>query len=77
MEIHLFTRRKDPMKKNVFLRSLYGFADSIVMIVFLFYFSEWLVIDQHVTELRYNISLIGASVLFILLAPILGKKVDQ
>ena len=35
-------------KKNIFLWTLYDFANSIVMIVFFLYFSQWLVIEKNV-----------------------------
>ncbi len=63
-------------RKNVFLWSLYDFANSIVMIVFLFYFSQWLVIDTGRPDWWYNATLIISSVLFIITAPIAGHMVD-
>jgi UMF1 family MFS transporter len=65
------------MKKNIILRALYDFANSLVMIIFLFYFSQRLVIDQGVAEIWYNVSLIAASGIFILISPYLSKLVDQ
>ena len=65
------------MRKNIFLRALYDFANSIVMIVFLFYFSQRLVVERWVSEMRYNGSLIMSSILFILIAPFISKKTDQ
>lgn len=73
----VFTSLPLSMRKNIALRALYDFANSIVMIVFLFYFSQWLVVEQHVSELRYNLLLVAASLLFILLAPYLGKLIDH
>ncbi len=64
------------MKKNIFLWSLYDFANSIIMIVFLFYFSQWIVIDSHKPDWWYNATLIISSVLFIVIAPIFAKKID-
>ncbi|MCR4274914.1 MAG: MFS transporter [Candidatus Campbellbacteria bacterium] len=43
---------------------------------FLFYFSQWLVIDQGKPAWWYNIALVVASVLFIFTAPIISKKID-
>lgn len=63
-------------KKKLFLWSLYDFANSIVLIAFLFYFSQWLVIDHGKPAWWYNVSLIVSSVLFILVAPVLSKKID-
>ena len=64
------------MKKNIFVWSLYDFANSIIMIVFLFYFSQWLVIDSGKSDWWYNGTLIVSSLLFIILAPILSKRLD-
>src|SRR3989344_2200339 len=63
-------------KRNLWLWSLYDFANSIVLMAFLFYFSQWLVIDQGKPAWWYNISLIVSSVLFIVTAPIISKKID-
>ncbi len=65
------------MKKNIFLWSLYDFANSIVMIVFLFYFSQWLVVDSGKPDWWYNATLVISSVLFILTAPVAGQILDS
>jgi hypothetical protein len=64
------------MKKNVFLWALYDFANSIVMIVFLFYFSQWLVVDSGKPDWWFNATLIMSSLLFILTAPVAGQRLD-
>ena len=43
---------------------------------FLFYFSQWLVINQNRPAWWYNITLVVSSALFIISAPILSKKID-
>lgn len=63
-------------KKPLFLWSLYDFANSIVLMAFLFYFSQWLVIDQGKPAWWYNVSLIVSSALFIFTAPMVSKKID-
>ncbi len=55
---------------------MYDFANSIVLMAFLFYFSQWLVIDQGKPAWWYNISLVVSSLLFIITAPIVSKKID-
>ena len=65
------------MKKNIFFWSLYDFANSIVMIVFLFYFSQWLVVDSGKPDWWYNATLVISSVLFILTAPVAGQRLDS
>lgn len=64
------------MKKNIFLWSLYDFANSIIMIVFLFYFSQWLVVDSGKPDWWYNATLIISSLLFMLTAPVAGQRLD-
>lgn len=63
-------------KKNIFFWALYDFANSIAMMAFLFYFSQWLVINQGKPIWWYNLALIISSVLFIVTAPIISKKID-
>ncbi|MEK7185026.1 MAG: MFS transporter [Patescibacteria group bacterium] len=62
--------------KKLFLWSLYDFANSLVMMAFLFYFSQWLVVDQGKPAWWYNVALILSSGFFILTAPIISKKID-
>ncbi len=64
------------MKKRIAYWALYDFANSMVLIAFLFYFSQWLVVDQGKPAWWYNGALIIASVLFVLAAPYLSKKID-
>ncbi|MBA4320110.1 MAG: hypothetical protein C0412_17055 [Flavobacterium sp.] len=64
------------MKKNIFLWAFYDFANSIVYIVFLFYFSQWLVVDSGKPDWWYNATLIIASILFILTAPVMAQRLD-
>lgn len=63
-------------KKRLFIWSLYDFANSIVLMAFLFYFSQWLVIDQGKPAWWYNTALVVSSVLFIITAPFVSKKID-
>ncbi|MDB5259329.1 MAG: hypothetical protein JWO73_537 [Candidatus Taylorbacteria bacterium] len=65
------------MKKNIFLWSLYDFANSIIMIVFLFYFSQWIVVDSGKPDWWYNATLVVSSILFILTAPSIGRRIDM
>ena len=64
-------------KKNVFLWTLYDFANSIVSIVFFLYFSQWLVIDRGVADFWYNMIFAVGSALLLLTAPILGSIADK
>lgn len=64
------------MRRNIYLWALYDFANSIIMIVFLFYFSQWLVVDSHKPDWWFNATLIVSSILFILTAPVIGQRLD-
>jgi UMF1 family MFS transporter len=64
------------MKKNILLWSLYDFANSIIMIAFLFYFSQWLVVDSGKPDWWYNATLIISSAIFIVVAPFLARRLD-
>lgn len=63
--------------KNIFLWSLYDFANSIVMIVFFLYFSQWLVIDGGVSDFWYNSLFILSTILLVSTAPIVSVIADK
>ncbi len=65
------------MNRKIAYWALYDFANSIVLIAFLFYFSQWLVIDRGKPAWWYNGALIASSLLFIATAPYLSKKIDS
>ncbi|MDP2629602.1 MAG: MFS transporter [Candidatus Harrisonbacteria bacterium] len=65
------------MKKKIAYWALYDFANSLVLISFLFYFSQWLVINQGRPAWWYNSSLILSSALFILTAPFVSRLIDR
>lgn len=64
-------------KKNIFLWSLYDFANSFPTIAFFLYFSQWLVIDHQVADIWYNLIFVGSSILLVLTAPIFGSISDK
>lgn len=64
-------------KRNIFLWALYDFANSIVMIAFLFYFSQWLVVDHGKPSWWFNASLVVSSALFIVSSPFLSRQIDR
>ena len=64
-------------KKNIFLWTLYDFANSIVTIVFFLYFSQWFVVDKGVADFWYNMIFTIGSALLLLTAPILGSIADK
>ncbi len=65
------------MKKNIALWTLYDFANSFVLMAFLFYFSQWLVIDHGKPAWWYNGALVVSSLLFIATAPYFSLQVDR
>ena len=71
----LVSRRID--RANVFLWTLYDFANSIVTIVFFLHFSQWLVLDKGVSDFWYNMIFTAGSVLLVFTAPILGSIADK
>ncbi|MDP2670620.1 MAG: MFS transporter [bacterium] len=64
-------------KKNLFLRSLYDFANSIVFINFLLYFAQRIVIDGGLSDFRYNAIFAITTVLLFLSAPMLAAYTDK
>lgn len=64
-------------KTNIAYWALYDFANSVPIIVFALYFSQWLVIENHVSDLVYNLIFVGASILLILTSPVVGAISDQ
>lgn len=64
-------------KKNIFLWTLYDFANSISVFVFFVYFSQWLVIDNKVADIWYNLIFVGSTILLLLTAPMFGSIADK
>ena len=64
-------------KKNIFLWSLYDFANSVIMITTILYFSQWLVIDKGMDDIWFNLSLIITSLLYLFVGPVFGQISDK
>src|SRR3989344_5002730 len=64
-------------RKNVFLWVLYDFANSIVSIVFFLYFSQWIVIDQGVADIWFNLTFTVSALLLLCTVPITGVLLDK
>ena len=64
-------------KKKIFLWTLYDFANSITVVAFLLYFSQWLVVEHNVPDIWYNLMYTGSSILLIFTAPIAGIIADK
>ena len=65
------------IRRNIFLWALYDFANSIVLIAFLFYFSQWLVVEHGKPSWWFNVSLAVSSALFIAGSPFLSRQIDR
>jgi UMF1 family MFS transporter len=57
--------------------ALYDFANSLAVAVFGIYFSQWLVVDHHVSDLSFNLIFIVSSFLLLLTAPLFGVVIDR
>ncbi len=64
-------------KKNIFLWTLYDFANSIVSIVFFLYFAQWIVIDKGVSDLYFNLTFTISAILLFCTAPLTGSLLDK
>jgi len=64
-------------KRNIFLWALYDFANSLVSIVFFLYFAQWIVIDQGLPDLWYNLTFTVSTILLVLTAPYVGVLLDK
>ncbi|MDO8564885.1 MAG: MFS transporter [bacterium] len=64
-------------KRNIFLWVLYDFANSIVFIVFFLYFAQWVVIEQRVSDLYFNLTFTVAALLLLCTVPIAGVLLDR
>ena len=64
-------------KKQLFLWSLYDFANSVVFINFLLYFTQWLVIDGGFSDFWYNAIFAITTAFLFLTAPTLAAITDR
>lgn len=63
--------------KRLVLWSMYNFGHAIALIVFFLYYSEWLVVDRGVPDIWFNMTFVGASLLFLLTVPVAGSVADK
>src|SRR3989344_104299 len=63
-------------KKQLFLWSLYDFANSIVYINFILYFAQWIVIDAGLSDFWYNAIFAITTVVLLFSAPVLAARTD-
>ena len=64
-------------KRKLFLWCLYTFANSVVFINFLVYFSKWLVIDGGLSDMAYNMVFVITAVALLFTAPSLATHTDK
>ncbi|MEK7095542.1 MAG: hypothetical protein AAB917_02675, partial [Patescibacteria group bacterium] len=64
-------------KKNISLWALYDFANSIVSIVFFFYFAQWIVVDKGIPDIYLNLTFTISAVLLLFTVPITGLLLDR
>jgi len=64
-------------KKRIFVWSLYDFANSLVLIAFFLYFSQWLVIDRGISDFWFNLTLTISGILYLAIGPVLGSIADK
>ncbi len=56
---------------------LYDFANSIAVVVFFLYFSQWLVVENGIADIWYNLIFTASSILLVFSSPILGIIADK
>jgi len=64
-------------RKNIFLWVSYDFANSIVSIAFFLYFSQWIVIEQGVADIWFNLTFTISAVFLLFTVPITGTLLDK
>lgn len=64
-------------KLNVFLWTLYDFANSLVSIVFFLYFAQWIVVDRGIPDIYFNLTFTISAVLLLLTVPLTGQLLDK
>ncbi len=64
-------------KKKLFYWCLYDFANSIVFINFLLYFSQWMVVDSGLSDFRYNAIFAITCIILFFSAPTLAAFTDR
>jgi len=64
-------------KKKLFLWSLYDFANSIIFVNFLLYFSVWMMVDGGLSDFWYNAVFAVSSILLFFSAPTLASFADK
>ncbi len=63
-------------KLNIFLWALYDFANSFTQIAFSLYFAQWIVVEQRISDLSFNLAFVAAAFLLLLTVPVVGFLLD-
>ncbi len=63
-------------KRNIFLWTLYDFANSIIYINFVLYFAVWIVVDAGLSDFWYNAIFAITTIFLLFTAPILAARTD-
>ena len=66
-----------PDRRRLVLWTSYDFANAIVVMVFVMYFSQWLVVENHVADLWYNMIFVAATILLGFTAPFATVFADR
>lgn len=64
-------------KRNVFLWASYDFANSLVSIVFFLYFAQWIVVEQGIADLTFNLAFTVSALLLLVTVPFTGVVLDR
>ena len=64
-------------KRNIFLGTIYVFANSFVMIVFFLYFAQWIVVDRGVSDIYFNLTFTASALLLLFTVPVTGVLLDK
>lgn len=64
-------------KKNIFLWTLYDFANSILLIVFFLYFAQWIVIDSGFSDFSFNLTFTISAFLLLFTVPLTGSLLGK
>ncbi len=65
------------INKKVFAWGLYDFANSLIIANLTLYFSQWLIINNHLDDIWYGGAIAVSTLALILTAPFFGKYSDQ
>ncbi len=64
-------------RRNIWLWALYDFANSFVSIIFFLYFAQWVIVEQKVPDIQFNITFSVAALLLLITVPITGVLLDK